>query len=312
MGYTFDMKQIAIIGPTASGKSDLAIEMALKHDACILSIDSLSIYKEIDIASAKPSADELAKVHHYGVNKIHLDTHFSVAIFIELYKEAVEEAKRDGKNLIIVGGTSFYLKSLTTGLSELPDYSRSTIEKVAKMLLDLPEAYAYLAHIDSDYMQAIEPTDAYRIEKMLLLVVESGMSPAAWFKAHPPLPTITDLDIFNIEVERTLLRERIVNRTGKMANSGLIDEVAMLEHKYGRDHNAMKAIGIIEVLEYLDGSCSKEAMIENIITHTAQLAKRQQTFNRTQFEEAVSAKLEALPQLISKVFSSTDYADLAD
>ena len=296
------MKQIAIIGPTASGKSDLAIKMALKYNAYILSIDSLSIYKEIDIASAKPSADELAQVHHYGVNEIYLDTHFSVAIFIQLYKEVVKEAKRDGKNLIIVGGTSFYLKSLTTGLSELPTYSQSTKEKVAKMLLDLPSAYARLVNIDNDYMQTIESSDAYRIEKMLLLVIESGMSPTAWFKAHPPLPTITELDIFNIDVERTLLRERIVRRTHMMASAGLIDEVAMLEHKYGRDHNAMKAIGIIEVLEYLDGDCSKDEMIENIITHTAQLAKRQQTFNRTQFKEAVSAALSDLPELISKVF----------
>jgi len=296
------MKQIAIIGPTASGKSDLAIEMALKHNAYILSIDSLSIYKEIDIASAKPSIDELAQVHHYGINEIYLNTHFSVAIFIELYKQVVQEAKKDGKNLIIVGGTSFYLKSLVTGLSELPNYSQSTIDKVTKMLLDLPTAYDYLIKIDSDYMQAIESTDAYRIEKMLLLVIESDMSPTAWFKAHPPVPTITDLEIFNIDVERALLRERIVKRTHKMANTGLIDEVAMLEHKYGRDHNAMKAIGIIEVLEYLDGDCTKEEMIENIITHTAQLAKRQQTFNRTQFAEAVSAELMALPKLISKVF----------
>jgi len=297
------MKQIAIIGPTASGKSDLAIEMALSHNAYILSIDSLSIYKEIDIASAKPSADELAQVDHYGVNTIYLDTHFSVAIFITLYKEVVEKAKRDGKNLIIVGGTSFYLKSLTTGLSELPEYSQATIGKVAKMLLDLPSAYEYLVAVDSDYMNAIESTDAYRIEKMLLLVIESGMSPTAWFKSHPPKPTIETLQIFNIEVERALLRERIVKRTNKMATSGLIDEVAMLEHKYGRDHNAMKAIGIIEVLEYLDGACTKEEMIENIITHTAQLAKRQQTFNRTQFEHAISAELTALPKLITAQFT---------
>jgi len=296
------MKQIAIIGPTASGKSDLAIKMALKHNAYILSIDSLSIYREIDIASAKPSADELEQVHHYGVDEIYLDTHFSVALFIELYKQVAEEAKRDGKNLIIVGGTSFYLKSLTTGLSKLPNYSQLTIDKVTKMLLDLPSAYEYLVNIDSDYMQAIEPTDTYRIEKMLLLVVECGMSPTEWFQAHPPIATITGLEIFNIDVERALLRERIVKRTNKMADSGLIDEVAMLEHIYGRDHNAMKAIGIIEVLEYLDGDCTKEEMTENIITHTAQLAKRQQTFNRTQFEEAVSAELVALPKLISKVF----------
>ena len=296
------MKQIAIIGPTASGKSDLAIDMALQHNAYILSIDSLSIYKEIDIASAKPSEDELAKVKHFGVNEIYLDAHFDVAIFIELHKRVIDEAKKNGKNLIIVGGTSFYLKSLTTGLSELPSYSQDTKEKVAKMLLDLPSAYTYLYNIDKEYMKGIQASDAYRIEKMLLLVLESAMSPTAWFKAHPPLATITDLNIFNIDVERALLRERIVQRTHKMAANGLIDEVAMLEHKYGRDHNAMKAIGVIEVLEYLDGFVSREEMTENIIIHTAQLAKRQQTFNRTQFKEAVSAELTELPTLIDQAF----------
>jgi len=300
------MKQIAIIGPTASGKSDLAIETALRHNANILSIDSLSIYKEIDIASAKPDAEALAKVKHFGINEIDPDAHFSVAIFIELYQKALRQTREEEKNLIIVGGTSFYLKSLTTGLSELPEYSRQTKERTAKMLSDLQQAYAYLRERDPAYMRAIEPTDAYRIEKMLLLVLESGMSPTEWFNAHPPRPVIEKLDIFDIEVDRTLLRERIIKRTRKMVGSGLIDEVAMLEQKYGRDHNAMKAIGIVEVLAFLDGECSKEEMIDTIITHTAQLAKRQQTFNRTQFSEAVPAELNVLPQLIADLFSKQE------
>jgi len=298
------MKQIAIIGPTASGKSDLAIEMALRHNAYILSIDSLSIYREIDIASAKPTAEELAKVRHFGINVIDPDTHFSVAIFMHLYKEAVEKATEAGKNLIIVGGTSFYLKSLISGLSELPEYSEESKARAAEMMRDLKWAYGYLREIDEAYMRAIEPTDAYRIEKMLLLVLESGMSPTSWFAAHPPKPVIAHLPIFNIEVERAELRERIIKRTRKMVSSGLIDEVALLERKYGRDHNAMKAIGIIEVLAYLDGEFSKETMTDAIITHTAQLAKRQQTFNRTQFEEAVSAPLDALPEKIGRCFSA--------
>jgi len=296
------MKQIAIIGPTASGKSDLAIEMALRHNAYILSIDSLSIYREIDIASAKPTADELAKVRHFGINVIDPDTHFSVAIFMKLYKEAVAKATEAGKNLIIVGGTSFYLKSLISGLSDLPEYSEDTKARTAEMMRDLNRAYSYLRETDEAYMRAIEPTDAYRIEKMLLLVLESGLSPTEWFAAHPPKPVIEHLPIFNIEVERALLRERIIKRTRKMAASGLIDEVALLERKYGRDHNAMKAIGIIEVLAYLDGVFSKETMTQAIITHTTQLAKRQQTFNRTQFEEAVSAPLDQLPEKIGRCF----------
>ena len=115
-----DIKQLAIIGPTASGKSDLAIKIALKIDAYILSIDSLSIYKEIDIVSAKPSREELNAVKHFGIDVLNPDDYFSVNIFIDLYKEVLQECKKKSKNLIIVGGTSFYLKSLIQGLSTLP------------------------------------------------------------------------------------------------------------------------------------------------------------------------------------------------
>jgi len=102
------IKQLAIIGPTASGKSDLAIKVALKINAYILSIDSLSIYKEIDIVSAKPSKEELESVKHFGINVLYPDKYFSVDIFKNLYKEVLEKCKKDSKNLVIVGGTSFY------------------------------------------------------------------------------------------------------------------------------------------------------------------------------------------------------------
>jgi len=296
------MKKIAIIGPTASGKSDLALEMALQHNAYILSIDSLSIYKEIDIASAKPSKEELATIRHFGVDEIYPDSHFDVAIFIKRYQEVSLKAKEDGKNLIIVGGTSFYLKSMLTGLSELPEYSQKTRSTVSTMLQDLPQAYNYLCKLDPDYMQNIKKSDVYRIEKMLLLAIESQCSPTEWFKTHPPKPVIDDIEIFNIDVPRTLLRQRIEKRTHKMLEMGLVDEVACLEYKYGRQHNAMKAIGIIEVLEFLDGFVTKEEMVENIIIHTAQLAKRQQTFNRTQFQKAKSAPLEQLSKEITAYF----------
>ncbi len=296
------MKQIAIIGPTASGKSALAIDMALQHNAYIISIDSLSIYKEIDIASAKPSKDELAQVKHFGVDEIMVNQHFDVAIFIKLYKELFEKATKDGKNIIIVGGSSFYLKSLTSGLSELPIYSDATKATVKKMLQDLPAAHAFLKDRDPKYMKQIKESDTYRIEKMLLLTLQSQMTPTQWFVKHPAKPIIKDLHIFNIEVERTLLRERIEARTYKMLEMGLIDEIAALELKYGRNHNAMKAIGVIEVLAFLDGAFTKEEMIESIITHTAQLAKRQQTFNRTQFVNATSSELHTLPEHIMRVY----------
>jgi tRNA dimethylallyltransferase len=292
------MKQLAIIGPTASGKSDLAIKVALKIDAYILSIDSLSIYKEIDIVSAKPSYEELNAVKHFGIDVLNPDEHFSVDIFISLYKEVLKKCKKDAKNLIIVGGTSFYLKSLLQGLSELPEITKDTKELVKQKLNDLKGCYGFLQSIDAEYMQKISPNDSYRIEKVLLIYEASKISPTEWFKNNPPKPIIKNLDIFNIDVDRDILRERIAKRSEKMLEMGLIDEVCELEQKYSRLPNSMSSIGVVEVLEYLDAKVSQSEMIQNIATHTAQLAKRQQTFNKTQFDNITSAPLKKLEDII--------------
>ena len=294
------MRQLAIIGPTASGKSDLGIEIAKQIDAYILSIDSLSIYKEIDIVAAKPSKEELREVKHFGIDRLYPHEHFSVEIFIQLYKEVVEQCHEDGKNLVIVGGTSFYLKSLLDGLSKLPEINTLTQERVTKKLQNLTQAYEELAVADPIYMQKITPNDRYRIEKALLIYEASGVTPSEWFANNPAKPIITELPIYNIDVERTVLRERITKRTQKMYAMGLIDEVCYLEQKYTRAPNSMKAIGIVEVLEYLDGKVDKDEMLQLISTHTAQLAKRQQTFNRSQFQNITHAKLEDLADIILK------------
>ncbi len=277
------MKEIALIGPTASGKSDLALRLALEYDAYILSLDSLSLYKEIDIASAKPSKEELATVKHFGIDLIRPYEEFSVSIFIQEYLKLKQRCEDEKKNLVIVGGSSFYLRTLLQGLSPIPDYSHETIEKVKTLLHDLPKAYQLLVQADQEHMQGIEPTDRYRIEKMLLIYIETGLSPTEYFRLHPAKPVISDLPIYEIDVDRIYLKERIILRTRKMIDMGLIDEVCDLEYRYTRSPNALKAIGIIEVYDYLDGRCSLEEMGENIITHTAQLAKKQQTFNRNQF-----------------------------
>ncbi len=279
------MKEIALIGPTASGKSDLALRLALEHNAYILSLDSLSIYKEIDIASAKPSKEELSSVKHYGIDLIYPDEEFSVGTFAQVYKRLRVLCEAENKNLVIVGGSSFYLRTLLQGLSLIPEYSRQTRERVKELLLDLPSAYNSLYDADPEYMQGIDPADRYRIEKMLLIYIQTGLAPTAYFEQNPPRPIIKALPIYEIDVDREYLKERIRVRTKKMIELGLIDEVCGLEYRYTRSPNALKAIGIIEVLEYLDGRTSKEEMIEQIILHTAQLAKRQQTFNRTQFPD---------------------------
>ncbi|MDP2893483.1 MAG: tRNA (adenosine(37)-N6)-dimethylallyltransferase MiaA [Sulfurimonas sp.] len=292
------MIQLAIIGPTASGKSDLAIKIAKKIDAYILSIDSLSIYKEIDIVSAKPSKAELHEVRHFGIDVLYPNEYFSVDVFIRLYKEVLQKCQDERKNLIIVGGTSFYLKSLIDGLSQIPTITKEISLQVERKLKDLDSCYEFLSKVDEKYMKNISPNDRYRIEKALLIYEASKLTPSEWFSENPPKPIIENLDIYNIEVERDVLRERIKKRTLKMLEAGLIDEVCYLEQKYTRLPHAMNSIGIIEVLEYLDSKVTKDEMLKNISTHTAQLAKRQQTFNRTQFGNVINAPLEELEEMI--------------
>lgn len=292
------MKKLAIIGPTASGKSDLAIKIAQQIDAYILSIDSLSIYKEIDVVSAKPSLTDLNAIKHFGINVLNPDEYFSVDIFISLYKEVLKTCKKDSKNLVIVGGTSFYLKSLVEGLSSLPAMDEDVKHRVQVRLKELHKSYELLLNLDEKYMQKIDKNDSYRIEKALLIYEASGLTPSEWFKQNPPKPIIENLPIFNIDVERDVLRKRIASRSQKMLEMGLVDEVCTLERKYSRLPHSMKSIGIVEVLDFLDGKVDKKQMIELISIHTAQLAKRQQTFNKTQFDGIVNARLEELEELI--------------
>jgi len=276
---------IAIIGPTASGKSDLAIEFALKYGYEILSLDSLSIYKEIDIASAKPSKDELDLVKHYGIDEIYPNEKFDVMKFIEIYEKIKD------KKIVIVGGTSFYLKAMLSGISQMPQISEE-IKKEA-----LKYNWEFLNKIDNEYASKIKPQDKYRITKAIEIFLSTNQTPSNYFKKNPPIPIIKNCQIYEIAVDRSVLRERIKLRTQKMFEMGLIDEVAYLESKY-RDRRlpALKAIGIKEVLDYFNGVYDKKTLKEKIITNTSRLAKRQQTFNKTQFKNKISLPLEELKE----------------
>ena len=292
-------RQLALIGPTASGKTALSIKIAQQMNAHILSLDSLSIYKEIDIVSAKPTLEERSGIVHFGIDYLYPYENFDVSTFITLYHEVYTQCVEEGKNLIIVGGTSFYLKMLIDGISELPSISTQTKKEVQKQLLNIETAYAFLYDLDKTFMGSIESTDSYRIEKALNITIETGLTPTEYFKAHPPKPTITSpLPIYQIVWERALLRERIALRTKIMVNDGLIDEICMLEKKYTRNPNCMKAIGIKETLAYLDGVYDKKMLIEKITTHTARLAKRQTTFNNSQFENVNKGSVEELEKML--------------
>ena len=292
-------KQLVLIGPTASGKTSLSIKIAQQMNAHILSLDSLSIYKEIDIVSAKPTLEERAGIVHYGMDYLYPDESFDVSTFIKLYHEVHAQCLKDGKNLVIVGGTSFYLKMLIEGISELPAISMETKEKTNSYLQNLQHTYDWLYSVDKRYMSNIESNDPYRIEKALHIYLQTGLTPTQYFKKFPPKPTVTEaLPIYQIEIERETLRKRIALRTNLMINDGLIDEICMLEKKYTRAPNCMKSIGIKETLAYLDGIYDKKMLIEKITINTARLAKRQTTFNNSQFNNVVKGSVEELKNKI--------------
>ena len=291
--------QLALIGPTASGKTALSIKVAQQRNAYILSLDSLAIYKEIDIVSAKPTKEEQGDILHFGLDQLSPNESFDVKTFIALYHQVHKKCLTDKKNLVIVGGTSFYLKMLIDGISELPKISHETKIKAKKYLNDIKEAHAFLYALDPTHMASIETTDTYRIEKALELYFETKQTPTDYFKTHPPLPSITSpLPIYQIVWDRALLRERIALRTQLMVEDGLIDEICMLEKKYTRKPKSMKSIGIKETLSFLDGVYDKKMLIEKITTNTARLAKRQTTFNNSQFENVIRGSVEELEKIL--------------
>lgn len=298
------MKQLAILGATASGKTNLSLDMAKKHNAIILSLDSLSVYKEIDIASAKPSIQERDGILHFGIDEINVNDDFNVTLFFELYKKAQNFCKQNSKNLIIVGGTGFYLKSMCDGISKKPKINKKAKEEIKEILKDLKNAYLKIEALDIKSAQSIKANDTYRIEKWYEIYLGTNLIASEYFQNEKRDPIIKGIEIFEVDIEKERLREKIEKRTTCMIKNGLIDEVVFLEKKYTRVPNPMKAIGIKETLEYLDGLLDKEELKEKIITNTARLAKRQRTFNKTQFEEHTKGDVHFLAEKITRFIHS--------
>ena len=290
------MKELAIIGTTTSGKTALSLEIANKTNSIILSLDSLCVYKEIDIASAKPTKIEIGDIVHFGIDEVFPNEKFDVIEFLNLYKNAKEYAEKNMKNLIIVGGTGFYLKALVDGISD-------GLKENTNLDMSLNDAYNLLYSLDKDYMQKIEPNDKYRVEKAYSIYKQSGLTPSQYFLKNPKIALSPNLPIFEILWEKDELINRISLRTKQMIKSGLIDETIYLEKKYTRAPNCMSSIGIIETLEYLDGKIDKKSLEDKIIQNTLKLAKRQNTFNKGQFTNRVSNIIPSLNSEIIKYFS---------
>lgn len=277
------MRLIAILGGSGSGKSALGLELARKLDCEIFSLDSLSIYQEIDIASAKPTKEELKSVHHYGINHLSPKEHNNASLFCALLHEAIAKTKEKGKKtLLIIGGSSFYLKSIIEGLSPLPSLSVEQTQEIESKIASLSSPLGFLL--------SIEPTlpfshqDTYRIHKYLKIYFATSLPPSLYFKQNPKTPFPYAIEKYSLLLEREELRKRIALRSEKMFELGILDEARELLKKYGGQIQPFGSIGLKECKEFFEGKIKDtKELIALISTHTAQLAKRQTTFNRTQF-----------------------------
>lgn len=273
---------IAILGSSGSGKSALAIEIAKEIDAEIFSLDSLSIYKEIDIASAKPKKSDLNTIKHYGINELEITESNNAMVFKNLLEKAIKISQK--QTLLIVGGSSFYLKAIIDGLSAMPNISLAQKEEINAQIISIKNPYDFLHHIDPNYANSIKSNDSYRICKALEIFFSTHIQPSEYFRTHPKIPFPHPIKLYELHTEREILRDRITQRTKQMMQEGIIEEIATLVQKYPKNSQPFKAIGVKETIAYLEGILSYEELAPLISTHTAQLAKRQSTFNRTQFD----------------------------
>ena len=273
-------KVIVICGPTASGKTSLSISLAKKINGEIVSCDSMQIYKEMDIGSAKPTVEEMQEIKHYLVDFVSPEKRYSVSEYKEDASKAIEEIINKGKTPIIVGGTGLYLNSLIYNIQynemEVDLNYRRELEKEAEEY-GLEVLYNRAKEIDPEAMEKVSANDKKRITRVLEIYNATGRNKTELEKKSRKEVPYNYL-IFGINMERSILYDRINKRVDIMLEQGLIEEVKNLINKYSNMPTAMQGLGYKEVKEFLDGNISKEEMIEKIKMETRRYAKRQITW----------------------------------
>lgn len=288
--------ELAIIGTTASGKSDLAIKVAKEFNAVILSLDSLCLYKEIDIASAKPNKDELELVRHFGVDLVMPDMDFCVGDFIDEYKKAKLYAQQNNSMLIITGGSGFYLKSMLSGLSP-------KIEPL-KINISDDEIWDLAVEIDKEFCTKFSKNDKFRLHKWYQIYTQTNEIPTQWLRLNTGEPVIKNLTIYELVWDKFELIERIKTRTKNMLENGLIDEARYLFERYDSTLKPLNSIGLKEAKDYLDGKINLNELNDLITIHTTQLAKRQRTFNKSFNSIKIDAKNLNLDKFLTQISNS--------
>jgi len=293
---------ILLMGPTASGKSALALAIAERFGCEIISVDSGQIYRHMDIGTAKPGAAERARVPHHLIDVVEPHESYSAARFRDDATALMREITERGKIPLLVGGTMLYFKALTEGLNDLPE-ADPTIRLVISTMAEekgWPGVHAELARADPQAAARIQPNDAQRIQRALEIFYLTGKSMTELLTK--PKYVYLPYRICSVALAtepRERLHERIAERFELMLELGLISELRKLRRTYALepDMPSMRCVGYRQVWGYLDGDYSLATLREKAITATRQLAKRQLTW------------LRATPDLAWFDFSSADLCE---
>ena len=276
-------KVIVICGPTASGKTSLSIELAKKLNGEIVSCDSMQIYKDMNIGTAKPTIEEMQGIKHYLIDFVSPDQRYSVADYKKDATIAIDEILSKNKVPIVVGGTGLYLESLIYNIEyndiEIDLEYRKYLEKIEEKE-GLEKLYNMADSIDKTAMEKISHNDKKRILRVLEIYHATGKTKTELEIESKKNKPKYDYIIFGITWDRQKLYARINRRVDIMIEQGLVKEVQDLLKKYKSFPTAMQGLGYKEVVEYLNKSITKEEMMDKIKMETRRYAKRQLTWFR--------------------------------
>lgn len=276
---------ICLMGPTASGKTAVALGLTLRLPLEIVSVDSAQVFRDMDIGTAKPERATLEKYPHHLIDLITPEESYSAARFRADALRVMAEITARGKIPLLAGGTMLYFKALREGLSDLPQAAvelRRAIDEEARQR-GWPALHAELAAFDPAAAARLKPTDAQRIQRALEVVRLTGapLAQSLARRSEAALPYRL-IQLALLPADRAVLHERIAQRFDAMLAAGLIDEVIALRGKYRLDAAlpSMRCVGYRQVWEFLEGDCDRTALREKGIAATRQLAKRQLTWLR--------------------------------
>lgn len=271
---------LVILGPTASGKSDVAMALARRHsDVELIAVDAMQVYRRMDIGTAKPSASDRATVPHHCLDLVEPSAEFTVAEFAAAARVAMVDVASRGRRSMLVAGTGLYLRSITDPMEMPGRWPDVRVQLESRAVTDGPQAlHRQLAELDPAAAAKMEPTNTRRIVRALEVTIGSGRPFSSYgpgIDTYPPVAFVQ----FGLSWPRALLAARIAARVHHMVESGLVEEVVSLS-KEPVSRTARQALGYKEIFDYLDGVCSLDAAIETIVRRTRQFAVRQERWFR--------------------------------